>query len=234
MSIADKLQTIAENEQRVFDAGKKAEYDAFWDSFQQNGNRTNYRYGFSGSGWVTETLKPKHVCTPTDAIGMFFLCGYQSGEGMVDFREIADKFDFSKVTDATQVFYSAGIDYITADFSSATSLSDTFNCGFISRTTTITLKVTPVTTNFNNTFHYAHALRNLTFTDDSEIACGGLNLKDSPNLTKESIISVINALSDNTTDLTVTFSQTAVNNAFTAEEWNALKATKQNWSIDLA
>ncbi len=233
MSIADKLQTIAANEQRVFDAGKKAEYDAFWDSFQQNGDRKNYQYAFCGSGWVTKTLKPKHVCTPTSAVNMFFLCGYQSGEGMIDFREIADKFDFSKVTNATQMFYSAGIDYITADFSSATSLSGTFDCGYISRTTTITLKVTPVTTSFNNTFYYASALRNLTFTDDSEIACSGLNLKDSPNLTRESIISVINALSDNTTDLTVTLSQTAVNKAFTAEEWVSLTATKPNWNIQL-
>mgnify|MGYP003296383754 CR=1 FL=1 len=35
MSISDKLQTIAENEQRVFDAGKKTQYDEFWDALQK-------------------------------------------------------------------------------------------------------------------------------------------------------------------------------------------------------
>ena len=31
MSIADKLITIAENEQKVYHAGKQAEYNKFWD-----------------------------------------------------------------------------------------------------------------------------------------------------------------------------------------------------------
>lgn len=41
MSIAEKLQTIVENEQRVYEAGKnkgieegkKLEYDRFWDEY---------------------------------------------------------------------------------------------------------------------------------------------------------------------------------------------------------
>ena len=40
MSIAEKLQQIAENEQNVYDAGKKAQYDEFWDNYQNKGNRT--------------------------------------------------------------------------------------------------------------------------------------------------------------------------------------------------
>ena len=76
MSIAEKLTAIAENEQRVYDAGymhgnndgyllgeeagKKSEYDAFWDAFQLDGERTNYSYAFSGSGWHSETFKPKY------------------------------------------------------------------------------------------------------------------------------------------------------------------------------
>ena len=46
MSIADKLTTIAENEQKVFDAGKQAEYDEFWDSFQSKGTRKDCQYLF--------------------------------------------------------------------------------------------------------------------------------------------------------------------------------------------
>ena len=45
MSIADKLRLIANNVQKVFDGGRKAEYDAFWDSFQKNGAAANYAYG---------------------------------------------------------------------------------------------------------------------------------------------------------------------------------------------
>ena len=67
MSIADKLVTIAENERKVYDAGytkgktegggdsydrgvadgRRAEYDAFWDNLQSNGNRTQYAVAFS-------------------------------------------------------------------------------------------------------------------------------------------------------------------------------------------
>lgn len=45
-----------------FDAGKKAEYDAFWDTFQNNGNRTIYSYAFYGSaaGWNDTTFNPKY------------------------------------------------------------------------------------------------------------------------------------------------------------------------------
>ena len=77
----------------------------------------------------------------------------------------------------------------------------------------------------------------------SKITKNGFDVQWSTELSKESIISIINALSDTTTALTVTLSKTAVNNAFetakgnadgsTSEEWAALIATKQNWTISL-
>ena len=51
MSIAEKLELIAENEQKVFDAGKKSEYDEFWDNYQKKSDgsaRTSYIQGFAG------------------------------------------------------------------------------------------------------------------------------------------------------------------------------------------
>ena len=59
MTIAEKLQTIAENEQKVYEAGVKSEYDRFWDIMQANGTRTNYARAFYGEGWRTETFLPK-------------------------------------------------------------------------------------------------------------------------------------------------------------------------------
>ena len=60
MSIADKLYTVAENQQKVFDAGKKAEYDAFWDGYQQKGNRVSYAVCFAGAAWNDEVYNPKY------------------------------------------------------------------------------------------------------------------------------------------------------------------------------
>lgn len=58
MNTAEKLITIAENEQKIFDKGKKAEYDAFWDTFQQNGTRINYYMAFPY--WEDGCYNPKY------------------------------------------------------------------------------------------------------------------------------------------------------------------------------
>jgi hypothetical protein len=60
MSISEKLVTIAENEQKVFEAGKKTAYDEFWDSYQDYGKRTDYDNMFSGNGWNNFTFNPKY------------------------------------------------------------------------------------------------------------------------------------------------------------------------------
>lgn len=52
-------------------------------------------------------------------------------------------------------------------------------------------------------------------------------------LTKASIISIVNALSATATGYTVTFKKSAKEAAFTDEEWNALIATKSNWTFSL-
>lgn len=70
-TIADKLAAIAENEQRVYDAGKKAEYDAFWDAYQNYGKQTYYKYSFAGRGWTADTFKPKYDIKVSSATNMF-------------------------------------------------------------------------------------------------------------------------------------------------------------------
>ena len=71
MSIADKLTAIAENEQKVFDAGEKAEYDKFWDAFQKNGeakcSTNHFRYG-----WNAECFNPKYPIIIPDNISTVF------------------------------------------------------------------------------------------------------------------------------------------------------------------
>lgn len=49
----------------VYDAGKQTEYDKFWDTFQQNGKRTNYNRAFfsetmAQSGWNDKNYNPKY------------------------------------------------------------------------------------------------------------------------------------------------------------------------------
>lgn len=56
MSIAEKLTTIAENEQKVYDAGKKLQYDKFWDNFNNCAENWDYRY--AGLGWCKMNFRP--------------------------------------------------------------------------------------------------------------------------------------------------------------------------------
>lgn len=53
------LEDMASGINEVFEAGKKAEYDAFWDTFQNYGNRTNYLSAFS-QGFPNDAYNPKY------------------------------------------------------------------------------------------------------------------------------------------------------------------------------
>lgn len=51
--------------------GKQAQYDEFWDAYQQNGSRYNYNNAFFGIGWVSKTYKPKYPITVKYGAGIF-------------------------------------------------------------------------------------------------------------------------------------------------------------------
>ena len=62
----------------VYEAGKKSEYDTFWDNYQQNGTLTNYNYAFSRKSWSDENYKPKYPFLIEYCGGMF------EGSGITD------------------------------------------------------------------------------------------------------------------------------------------------------
>lgn len=59
MSVQEKLTAIAENEHKVYEAGKKAG-GIDWDAFQEGGARTNYDYAFFRS-WTDGFFNPKYA-----------------------------------------------------------------------------------------------------------------------------------------------------------------------------
>ena len=74
MTTAEKLTTVAENVEKVFEAGRQAEYDAFWDALQNNGEPANYYYAFAYDRFGEPEYNPKYpiLCstgtTPAQAI----------------------------------------------------------------------------------------------------------------------------------------------------------------------
>ena len=228
MSIADKLVAIAANEPRVYEAGQQAAHDRFWDAYQQNGKRRRYARAFAGEGWTNVAFMPKYdIVCGTDCRDMF--------------RETA------LTGDLTQLLQAAGV---TLNTRLAGEMQDCFNnASKLTKIGTIDLescksnvislfkgctalqcieclKVTEYTT-YTNMFQNCTALSDLTI--EGTIA-KDISLQWCP-LSRESIGSVIAALSDTVTGVTLTLNADAVAAAFTTQEWADLVASKPNWTI---
>ena len=239
MSISEKLDIIAENQYKVYDAGyaagqatcggggdtdaaynegfeagKKSEYDAFWDAFQldrnaPSGHRLHYNSAFAYAGWTDANYNPKYPITPSNTNG------------------IGNMFTWNqKVTDTKVPITAFG------------NCSNAFNQA--NKIKRIPKLIFSSTTNVSNMFNGCTALEELYC--EGELAINGLNLSACTKLSKASIESIIGVLSDTTSGLSITLSQIAVDNAFgdgtefsgtDGPEWGGLIETKSNWTINL-
>ena len=231
MSIAEKLAKIAENEQAVFEAGKKSEYDRFWDVYQENGNMTYYAYAFAGVGWTQSVFKPKYNIVPVTPTSMF------SSSRIVDIRPqtIGVDVDFSKCTSFYYLCSNSTIKYIgVVDCSSAQSASLSYIFSSAKELVSVEKVIMPEMDSAgfaDKSFENAVKLEHIRIEG---VIHRSTSLRWSPLLSKASMESMINALSDTAEGQTITFSQAAKNNAFTDSEWAELIGTKPNWTFSLA
>lgn len=234
------LEEMAAEQDDVFDAGKKAEYDAFWDVAQNNGSMNKYEYFFAGRAWKDGNLKPKYNIVATgDANHMF-----ASNSALIDLAEALESagitMDLSNATRADHMFYyCTKLERVPAISVTGVTYSLGINNMFASCPLLHTIERLIIPTDRgltanNSAFQGCKALVNIII--EGVIGANGWTFSSCP-LSKASITSVINALSATTTGLTVTLKKTAVEAAFgstTAAEWTALVATKPNWTISLA
>ena len=198
----------------IYKAGKKSEYDRFWDAYQENGNRTDYSNAFSGFGWTRETFKPKYDIPAYSNLYMLF---YKSGmEGDLDeiLKEVgitintlagSNNFAFSntKFTDLGEVDLSVTRNNGGQMFAYNQYLKTIRKLIFANKTILAT-----------NAFTETSALENLTI--EGTIACD-IDLHWSTKLTEASIRSIIEHLSWEVSlpdHRTVTLSKKAVDDAF--------------------
>lgn len=226
----------------AFEAGKKSEYDAFWDGFQQN-EKKSLSGRYAGRGWTKNNFRPKHdIKCSGNLLYTFYCCGAE-----VDLVEVANslgiEISFNGITGGEYIFYHADFTRLPElDFSLATNKSLWGIFTWMDKLHTIDKLILPAdgSLSFMNSFNECKVLVNLTI--EGAIGKNGFDFHWSP-LSKASITSIINALSDTTTGLTVTVRLSAVKTAFetsegaadgsTSEEWTALIATKPNWTINL-
>lgn len=211
--------------------GKQAQYDAFWnDVFDTVNSYVTHKFLFAGRVWNDNTFSPTQSLSSKNVEAMFRETCIVDLKGILERNGVT--FDFSKATSVDHFAYNSTIqNFPTIDFSSAERINSCF--AYLSGDNVsipLTLK-SDGSQKFTSPFANSKGIVNLSIT--GVIGQGGFDVQWSTKLSKASITSIINALSTTTSGLAVTLSQTAVNNAFTSDEWSALIATKQNWTISL-
>lgn len=102
----------------VFEAGKQAEYDAFWDVITNNGTRTDYRNGFQR--WNCPYIRPTRKIIPTNNQGINYL--FDSNHSLLKVEK--EYFDFSQKINVSQTASYAGHCRVFADCVSLIEIED--------------------------------------------------------------------------------------------------------------
>lgn len=178
--------------------GKQSEYDAFWDNYQDYGNRTEYsiyKGAFGGSVWTDALFKPKYPFKPTNAQMMF------RATGITDLTRDDIALDFSNCDNmnTTFAYLTHSIKLPLIDMSSATNC---VSCFSDYKDAALSLISSEKTVFANNSFSSNSRLTNLTIY--GVIGKNGFNVQWSTKLTHESLMSIINALQDKSGDTTGT------------------------------
>ncbi len=229
MSLTEKVLRAKDDLDAVYEAGKQAHYDAFWDVYQQNGTLTNYREAFAGQGWTEEMFKPKYTITAENAERMFCASGIKHIK--------TDMLDMSKATYAQYMFAESTVEHIgVVDLSNVTVATGVFfyvlNMHTIDK---VILRADGGTNCGGVLFQHCPALQNVII--EGTIA-ESLYMTSCNVLSRDSIESIVNALSTTTSGLTLSLPRVAVENAFGSAsedegDWYWVMMTKPNWSFAL-
>ena len=201
--------------------------DAFWDVYQQSGNRGSYEGAFYGSGWTADTFKPKYPVAPNGSATRIFASNPIVG----DLRDYC-VLDLSGATNVSYAFYYSKFTHLgVLDLSGVTaagSYAQTF-AGMSNLVEIEQITFGATSGSYSSVFNGASNLVKLTVA--GEIKAGGLSFYPCTKLSRASIESVVAALSTETSGLTITFSKASVNAAFSDAEWATLTASRGNWDI---
>ena len=101
-NIGESFEVITDE---VYVKGRDNQWNENWDTFQENGNKTNYYTtggGFQGSRWNDVSFKPKYDIVPINAHCIFYESQITDLIGILKKQGV--KLDFSKATDIRYLF----------------------------------------------------------------------------------------------------------------------------------
>ena len=199
---------------------KNDAYDKFWDMFQKNGTRTEYRYAFAYTDWTEEMFKPKYP---------FKLAGDNTYAFLGVKAVWEDKVFEVDTSEATSLFWLFRLSYFKrigkCDLSSATAINGMFS--FCYNLISIEEIVSHESLEWTNVFDYSTELVEIRF---SGVIGKNINFSSSSKLSNDTVNSIINALKNltGTTSQTLTLHTTVKNNLTQAQK-NAIAA--KNWQL---
>lgn len=203
------------------------EIDEFWNNYQNNGTRTNYRLAFGGTGWTDDILKPKYDITPSNAYMMFY-----HNKNISHLPNV--NFDFSQCTNFQYTFAQTNIKKIgVVDTRNCSEMYNTFadNPSLIEIEKLI-LKSSGVAQTFTNIFGNVPSLEKLTIQG---VIGQNINFGSCVKLLPNTVYGIINKLNSGTQGKTITFAEEAANNfieEYSQSEWDLLVSDLyRNWTF---
>lgn len=214
-TIAEKLTTIAENEQKVYDKGADDGKRKYWKCFTVNGTRTDYKYAFMNTDFSGETI-PSDLFRPTETSNFAFQ--YYQGKSLplgLDFSGVPIGQTLSDSTTYRLFYYAEFLEEVyDIKLPNQRAYQSMFeNCTSLKKVEK--LVVYSIAT-FGKTFKNCNSLVDIIF--DGVIG-RSINFQYSP-LSIASMKNIISCLANYSTDNTGTNTVT-----FTDACWEALEAS---------
>lgn len=135
MTTAEKLVKIAENEQKVYEAGQKSEHDRFWDSLQNDGKSMDTSYMFCGYYWNDAIYNPKYPIVSSSCSQMYRFSMISDVKVVLDFSACTGTYLFTNMANLKRIpkiIVNPNIAY-TGWFSSSPNIEEIRFEGFIGK-----------------------------------------------------------------------------------------------------
>lgn len=199
--------------------GRQDERSAFWDSYQNYGNRVEYSYGFSNEGWNDSNFKPKYDMQITNY--MFYNSRITNLADILAKQGVRLLRRSNSTVNMNYAFGNGRLTHIPeVDLTNATNTQATFNnsANFVTLQSIEKIISSETTVFTNNCFGNCGVLEHCIF--EGTIA-SSINLQWSTKLSLESLLSLFRCLKRFTTDA---FTKTIT---LSSESWSLLNSSAE-------
>ena len=230
MTLAEKLNKVYENVDKVYEAGKSqgGDFTEWWTDFVSACETAGtWEQSLGGAGMTDKTFNPPIDIIPTvSANSMFYKSGIEDLKGVIDALGIS--FDLSKATSANSTFSNAKVTRLPKiDLRNSSNVSNTFNnCKNL-----VSIDEFSVSRAVTNSFTACTSLKEIRIGD---YLVASFNISDCVSLSAESIDDIINHLGGTATStLTLpSVAPTTYDAVYGAGSFEArVNARPSNWTI---